>query len=53
MHDKNEKPMCKYEQDELFWSTKIEEKQLYKYASLGFKHFKLTDRDVQNHEILL
>lgn len=52
-HNKNEKPMCKYEQDELFWSTKINNNDLYMYIDLGYKYFKLTDRDVQNSEILL
>ena len=45
--------MCKYEQHELFWSTKINNNDLYKYINLGYKYFKLTDRDVQNSEILL
>ena len=52
-HNKNENPMCKYEQHELFWSTKINNNDLYKYINLGYKYFKLTDRDVQNSEILL
>lgn len=52
-NNKNEKPMCKYEHDSNFWSTKIEEHELHKYIEMGFKHFKLTDRDVQNKTILL
>lgn len=52
-NDKNEVPMCKYENDPLFWSTKIDEHDLYKYVDLGYRYFKLTDRDVQNKIILL
>lgn len=51
-HRKDETPFCIYEHNNKFNSTRILTDDLYKYEELGFKHFKLTDRDVDNFDIL-